>query len=421
MRLKRYFTQFIYIIFTSLLALVSCSDEADQKITTNVSTIISEPNIFGFYDDSLNYSIKEVSPNETLTDILIPYGVPYETILKMTEVDSDLFDERKIRSGNNFILFTEQDSLESIKYIIYEADPVNYVLFEFGDSLTVNKGQKEIRRTEKEFAGVISSSLFETISAQNESPVLALKLADVFAWQIDFYGIQQGDYFKVIYDEAFIGSQSIGIGRIKAALFNHRGKDYWGFYFTQEDEIDYFDENANSLRKAFLKAPLKFTRISSRFTHSRLHPVLKKHRPHLGVDYAAPTGTPVQAIGDGVVQEAQYKGGNGNYVRIKHNSTYSSGYLHLSKYGKGIKPGARVKQGQIIGYVGSTGLSTGPHLDLRFWKNGQLVNYLTQEFPPSKPISKENKAAYDSLKTEMINRLNEIQIGNSEKPNLAAK
>lgn len=417
--MRSIFSQFVHIFFITIILFISCSEENDQNIETNVNAVFSEPNIFGFYDDSLNYSIKEVNPNETLTDILIPYGIPYEKILKMTEVDSDLFDERKIRSGNNFIVFTEQDSLESVKYIIYESDPVNYVLFELGDTLIVNKGKKEIRRTEKEFAGVINSSLFETIAAQNESPVLALKLADVFAWQIDFYGIQAGDYFKVIYDEAFIGGKSIGIGRIKAALFNHREKDFWGFYFSQEDEIDYFDENANSLRKAFLKAPLKFTRISSRFSNSRLHPVLKKHRPHLGVDYAAPTGTPVQAIGDGIVQEAHYKGGNGNYVKIKHNSTYSSGYLHLSKYGKGIKPGVRVKQGQIIGYVGTTGLSTGPHLDLRFWKNGQLVNYLAQEFPPSKPIIEENKAAYDSVKTEMINRLNKINIETSVKTELA--
>jgi murein DD-endopeptidase MepM/ murein hydrolase activator NlpD len=230
--------------------------------------------------------------------------------------------------------------------------------------------------------------------------MLAIELSEIFAWSIDFFGIQQGDRYKVIYQESFVDSQSIGITRIMGAWFYHNETDFWAIPFVQGGERSFFDEKGNSLRKAFLKAPLRYSRISSGFSHSRLHPILKIRRPHHGVDYAAPAGTPVLTVGDGVVTAVGYqRNGGGNYVKIKHNSVYSTTYMHLSRFGKGIRQGVYVKQGDIIGYVGSTGLSSGPHLDFRFYRNGSAVNPLRVEAPPVEPVEEENTAAYELVST----------------------
>ncbi|OGU54956.1 MAG: hypothetical protein A2V66_10160 [Ignavibacteria bacterium RBG_13_36_8] len=242
-------------------------------------------------------------------------------------------------------------------------------------------------------------------------PVLAIELSEIFAWQIDFYTIQSGDKFKAIYEEKYIGDKYVGIGRVYAACFNHNKKDFYAFIFEQEEgKREYFDENGLSLSKAFLKAPVRFSRISSRFTSRRFHPILKRYRSHYGIDYVASIGTPVQSVGDGKVAEAGYKGAEGRYVRIKHNGTYSSMYMHLSRFGQSITSGANVKQGQTIGYVGSSGFSTGPHLDFRFYINGQPVNYLVQEFPSTHPVKDELKAHYEGVKNVLQLRLDSLSI-----------
>ena len=394
---------YIFTIIVFSLFLFSCKDNKPIK------PIKPKKNVFGFIDDSLNISQAEVKRNQSLTDILLPYDIPYETIIKMSAIEDSIFDARKVRAGNFFFIFRKNDSLNTITDIVYEIDQVNYVHFQLGDSLLATRGTKKITKKITAIAAVVNNSLFATIQQMEGDPELAIKMSEIFAWQINFYAIQKGDRFKVIYEEAFVENKYIGIGKIYGAIFEHRGKEFYGIYFDQGEGFEYFDENGTSLKKAFLKDPLKFKRISSRFSASRLHPVLKRRRPHYGIDFAAPVGTPVQAIGDGYVVEAHRKGGNGNFVKIKHNSVYESGYLHLSKYGSGIRPGAHVSQGQIIGYVGSTGLSSGPHLDLRFWKNGVPQNYLNMEFPPSKPVNEKDKPQYDSLKTALCNQLDLIK------------
>jgi len=225
-------------------------------------------------------------------------------------------------------------------------------------------------------------------------PMVSSELSVIFAWTVDFFGVQKGDSYKVIYEEQFIDGRSIGIGRIYGAQFTWEGNTITAIPFIQDGKESYFDTDGNSLRKAFLKAPLQFTRISSRFSASRLHPILRIRRPHLGVDYAAPIGTPVQAIGDGKVVFAGSENGSGRMVKIVHNSVYSTAYLHLSGFGKGIYPGAMVRQGDIIGYVGSSGLSTGPHLDFRFYRNGSPVDPLAVEAPPVEPVMEENRERF---------------------------
>ncbi len=235
--------------------------------------------------------------------------------------------------------------------------------------------------------------------------MLALELSDIYAWTVDFFGIQPGDSFSVVYDELFVDTTAIGIGRIHAAYFRQNGREYYAIPFVQDSIESYFDADGSSLRRAFLKAPLHFRRISGRYSHSRLHPILRIRRPHHGVDYSAPIGTPVYSIGDGKVLETAYRGQNGRMVKVRHNSVYTTAYLHLSGYGKGIHPGASVRQGDIIGYVGSSGLSSGPHLDFRVYKNGSPIDPLKMESPPVSPVKMENMIAFDSVKAKTLKRL----------------
>jgi len=384
------------------LCFYGCGDK-DVKVPKPV------PNEYGLFVDSLTEYTETVKQNETLADLLLPYNVPYKIIHAIGTDSTYKFDVRKIRVGNNYSVYCTGDTLQTAKYFVYESDQINYTIIDLSDSVRVYTGKKEVKIVGKTFAGVITNSLYGTLEDQNISPTLALKLSEVFAWQIDFYTVQKGDFFKVIYEEEYVGDKFIKIGNVYAAVFNHINKNY-----EQGEERDFFDENGNGLRKAFLKAPLKFTRISSRFTNARFHPILRRFRPHLGIDYSAPVGTPVQAVGDGTVVEAHYKGGAGNYIKIRHNTAYQSGYMHLSRYGPGIRAGARVRQGQIVGFVGSTGLSTGPHLDFRFWQNNQLVNYLKVEFPSSHPISKEYKESYNTMIKGLKQRLDSLDLSNKQ-------
>lgn len=237
-------------------------------------------------------------------------------------------------------------------------------------------------------------------------PMLAIELSEIYAWSIDFFGLQKGDSFKVIYEEEYIDTISNGIKHILAASFSHAGSEIYAIPLIQDGEESYYDLEGNSLRKAFLKAPLRFSRISSRYSNSRLHPILRIRRPHHGVDYAAPAGTPVHAIGDGRVIMREYQGGAGRIVKIRHNSVYTTAYMHLRAYGKGITVGKYVKQGDIIGYVGSTGLSTGPHLDFRFYKNGHAVDPLKVKAPPVLPVSEDNIEKFDKVSSVMYELIN---------------
>ncbi len=340
----------------------------------------------------------KVRRNENLADLLLPFGLSIQEIYKISLLSDTLIDELKIKPGNSFSFFkiTDTTSVATTSYFVYEKDPLNYVRIGIEpDSIWAKNGKKPIE-TRLQFAtGTIETSLWESMRDNEENPMLAVELSEIFAWSIDFFGVQKGDQYKVIYEESYVDNQSIGIQKIRGAWFYHNGTDFWGIPFEQNGERSFFDEKGNSLKKAFLKAPLRFSRISSGFSHSRLHPVLKIRRPHHGVDYAAPTGTPVHTVGDGVVSRKGYqKSGGGNYVTIKHNSVYSTTYMHLSRFGKGIKQGVYVKQGEIIGYVGSTGLATGPHLDFRFYKNGSAVNPLRVEAPPVEPVEEKNRTAY---------------------------
>ena len=331
-------------------------------------------------------------------ELMYAAGVSNNRLQDILSCSKEIFDIRMIKVGNGYEFFYEKDSLSAqsdAAYFIYERDALSHVVFSLKDSIYAKVVEKEIVAEKKYAEVVVNTSLWNDVSEAGASPILALKLSDIYAWTIDFFALQKGDSFRVVYDELSHNGEFIDINNVYYCEFVHNGKPYTSIMFQDGDKSNvYWNEEGESLRKAFLKAPLQFKRISSRFTYRRKHPVYKVYRPHTGVDYAAPTGTPVMSVGDGVVISKGWGGGGGNTVKIRHNSVYTTAYLHLSRYAKGLKKGDRVRQGQVIGYVGSTGASTGPHLDYRVWKNGTPIDPLKMESPSVEPVSKENMEAF---------------------------
>jgi murein DD-endopeptidase MepM/ murein hydrolase activator NlpD len=364
--------------------------------------------LFGIPVDSFHIVKEVVRPNQNLGDILTGFGVSMTRIDQLARKAENIFDVRKIRTGQPYYLFQSPDTSREARFMVYENNRIEYVIFDLSDSLTITQGRKKVRAEHRSASGTITSNLWNTMTDNNLNPALAIEMSEIYAWTIDFFGIQKGDRFRLLFIEQYVDSTSIGVGPIYAAEFEHMGKSYYAFRFSQDEGFDYFDDRGENLRKAFLKAPLSFSRISSRFSGSRLHPVLKIRRPHFGVDYAAPKGTPVMTIGDGTVVERGYKGGGGNTVKIKHNTVYTTLYLHLSGFAKGITPGARVRQGDVIGYVGSTGLSTGPHLDFRVYKNGSPVDPLKLDVPPGEPVKAAFKPDFTTIKDSLTTLLYKI-------------
>jgi murein DD-endopeptidase MepM/ murein hydrolase activator NlpD len=378
------------------------------KIQVNYDTI---PNTeYGIVIDSLLVIKDKVRKNQFLSDILSGYQVDFQTIDLLTKKALLVFDVRKIRAGNSYTALCMNGSSKELQYLVYEDTPSSYVVFDLHDSIHVHKGEKEIKVSVRTASGIIRTSLWDAMVDCKTDPQLALELSDVYAWTIDFFGIQKGDYFKLIYEELSVDDKFIGYGRIHSAVFNNEGKDFYAFYFIQDNQGDYFDDKGQSLRRTFLKAPLHFKRISSHYSHNRMHPILKVRRPHLGVDYAADYGTPVQAVGDGTVVSAGKEGAAGNMVKIRHNGTYSTAYLHLSKFSPGIRKGVHVRQGDVIGYVGSSGRSTGPHLDFRFYQNGNPVDPLKVQSPPAEPVKTSYLSAYWKTVMESKTKLDSIPV-----------
>ncbi len=358
--------------------------------------------------DSFNIVQNKIRRNYNLARLLSEAGVDNELVNKATYRSSEVFDIRKIKAGHHYRLYYTKDSSNTLKYFVYKHSPTEYLKISLKEEPVVIKGEKEIINIQKTCSGTISSSLWATMIENNIDPMMANRLSEIYAWTVDFFGLEEGDQFKVVYDEQYVDSIAIGIGDIYTASFIHRGEELLAFNFEQDGVSSFFDENGKSLRRQFLKAPLRFSRISSGYSNSRLHPILKIRRPHRGVDYAAPKGTPIYTIGDGTIIKKGYTKAAGYYIKVKHNSVYTTGYNHLSRYPKGIKVGQRVKQGDLIGYVGSTGYATGPHLDFRMWKNGQPINPLKVKAPPVEPIHDENLSRFEAQKSKYLEELEAI-------------
>ena len=388
------------------LLLIGCGNKPEKAVVAEVEPVVIEPRIeFGFPVDSLTRIEGTIQNGQSLGTLFNTLGANRQSIHQLSTIHDTIFNVRNLRANKPYYAYYSNDSLAILHHFVYIESPIEYVVFTLPDSLRAYRGKKEVRSELRTAQATINSSLWNAVVGAGLDIQLALKLSDIYAWNIDFFGLQAKDSFTIYYEELFVDSQSVGIGNIHAAIFTHAGKPYHAYYYAYDNKQGYWDEQGNSLKKAFLKAPLQFSRISSHFSYSRKHPVHKTVRAHTGIDYAAPAGTPVMSIGDGVVTERAYKGGGGNTVKVKHNGTYTTAYLHLSKFGPGITVGTHVKQGQVIGYVGSTGTSTGAHLDFRVWQNGQPINPLKLESPPVEPIPEIEQQAFDSVRQELHQRL----------------
>ena len=401
--------RFYTLLILSLL-FFACKDKnannnsSSENDSTSVNAVSHSKIIkYGVDVTDLIESENTISPGHSLSNILSSSGADANSINNLNLIPDSILDSRKINAGNKYTIYNVNDSAHTLRYFVYHKSKQDFVVLEFlEDTIIASIFSKPAISKKRVSGAVITSSLWNAISDSELDINLALKLSDIYAWSIDFFGLQKMDSFIVYYSELYIDNEPIGIDSIYSAIFYHANHPYYAIYFEKEDIKGYWDLEGNSLRKAFLKAPLSFSRISSHFTYARKHPIYKTIRPHTGVDYAAPAGTPVMSIGDGVVIAKGYKGGGGNTIKIRHNSVYTTAYLHLSKFASNIKEGTHVSQGQVIGYVGSTGSSTGPHLDFRVWKNGEPINPLKLESPPVEPIPDNLKAEFDSIKIPLI-------------------
>ena len=379
-----------------------------EEVPVIIKPLIKHKFAYKINIDSLKIKYGKVANNQNLSAILTPF-VSGQLIDRISKETGNIFDVRKIRTGHKYARITTKEASPETLFFIYEINDVDYVVYDFSDSLRVYQDKKKVSVVRKGATGTIHTSLWNAFEDKNLDVNLGMRMSDVYAWTIDFYGLQKGDHFKVIYEELYVDSAYIGTARILASEFTSSGKDFYAFYFEQDSIRGYFDDVANSMRKSFLKAPLKFSRISSRFSGARMHPVLRIVRPHFGVDYAAPRGTPVVALGDGKITETNWKGGYGRFISIRHNSVYTTTYAHLSGYGKGIKPGVSVKQGDLIGYVGMSGLATGPHLDFRVYRNGSPTDPLKLESPAAKPVDAIYLDTYRKMVVKMKQELDSIK------------
>lgn len=390
--------------------------------TENFVVEVKEPKmLYGMVlqDDHVVIEDK-IKRNQFLGDILEEYNVPAKLIHQVSQLSRKIFDPRKITPNTKYTLICNQDSLTQAKAFVYEPNAIDYIIFRFDDSLSVDVGQREVTTIERNVSGIIQSSLSQTMESLGMPAQLTDRFVDIFGWQVDFQRLQPGDKFKLIYEEQQVEGITIGISKINGIYFEHFDNPYYAFPFDQGDGLEYFDEDGKSLRKALLKYPIQYTRISSRFNRNRFHPVQKRYKAHLGTDFAAPTGTRIRSVGDGIVLEARYKSNNGNYVKIRHNATYTTQYLHMSRIAPGLRPGDKVKQDQTIGFVGSTGLATGPHLCYRFWKNGVQVDALRVELPASQPVKKEYLTSFERVKEALIEKLNIIAFPQEEGESFAS-
>ena len=366
--------------------------------------------LYGLPADGYEIYGETIKSGESLSVILARYGVSAAAVDSLQRVSSGVFDVRSIRADKRYTAFVLPDTLSGrLHHLVYEKDPVNYVVMSFVDSIAVYTGEKEVT-TERRLADLtISSSLWNAMMGAGLDPALAVELENVYAWTVDFFSLQKNDHFKVIYDENYVEGEKYGTGKIWGAWFDNGNKRYYAipFGYDAKGKLQYWDDSGNSLRKMMLKAPLSYSRISSTFSNSRMHPVLRIRRAHHGVDYAAPSGTEVYAVADGVVTKRGWDGGGGgNMLRIKHvHGGFETAYLHLRGYAKGIVAGSRVSQGDLIGYVGSTGLSTGPHLDYRVYKNGVAIDPLKVPSEPVAPIDPRDSVQFNRVKGMVLGAL----------------
>ncbi len=399
-----------------LVVLISCQKEkkASEVVKPTIIEEKKEPPVvkeFGYNLNNFTVVRDTVKPGDSFGAILDSHGISRAKVFEISNKIKDTFNVARITAGKAYTLLKSKDTTEKAQVFVYQNGLIDYTVVDFRDSIIARKSAKPVKLVEKIASGTIENNLSQTFDDMNLSFIVAYKMADIYAWTIDFTRLQAGDQFKVIYTEKFINDTiPAGIGEIKASYFEHKSKPIYAFKF-EDDTInrtsDYFDQDANNLRRAFLRAPVQFSRISSRYNlKRRIRYYGNKIRPHRGTDFAAPVGTQILATADGTVTKSERKGGNGKYVKIRHNATYETQYLHMSR--QAVKVGEYVRQGDIIGYIGMTGNTSGPHVCYRFWKNGKEVDPFREDLPASKPLSDSLKPAFYEHIEPLKNKLDSI-------------
>ena len=396
----------VFLFSIILFSMFSCKQtEPENIITDQVSQQKKEQ--FGFNFNDFNVLHDTIKKGDTFGNIIENQNLGDKQVYDIIEKIKDSFDVRTIRIGKTYTFLRSKDRYKKLQYAIYQPDRANYYILDFRDSINVSKVTRPVRIKKRTIAGELNGSFSDELQRQKVDPALANKLIKVYAWSIDFFKLKKGDQFGVIFTERYIDDTIYdGVDSLSAAFFEYKGKMIYAFPFAQNEnsgKIDYYDENGKALKNFFLKSPLKYANITSRFSKSRFHPVQMIWKAHKGTDYAAPTGTPIMTTASGIVEQTGYTAGNGNFVKVKHDKTYSTQYLHMSRIL--VRRGQRVTQGSVIGRVGSTGLATGPHVCYRFWKNGVQVDALRLKLPNSQPMESKNlprfKQQIEPLKWEL--------------------
>jgi murein DD-endopeptidase MepM/ murein hydrolase activator NlpD len=402
-------TDFILsLILASVFILAYHWDEKPKEIKLPADNIKRGASyMFGFNTDSVHIEKYTIQENEVMGNILAENGLNTNIILLLEHEAKNIFNIRNIREGNPYHVIRKHECDEKPLAIVYEPDQFKYVVYDFKDSVRVQLVEKEIETCEEMVYGKIESTLWSTLESNGINPAIIDLMEDALSSSVDFYHTKKGDEFKLIYENKYVDGQLTGIGRLIAASYVNDNGAHYSILYKSKDYEGYFDTEGRPARKSFLKAPVRFSRISSAFNLRRFHPIKGKTIPHLGTDYAAPYGTEIRTVADGIVTASSYTSGNGKFVKVKHDNTYETQYLHMSRFAKGIKPGARVRQGETIGYVGATGLATGPHVCFRFWKNGVQVNHLREKLPAPQPMNMTELPAFFDYRDKILLRLNQ--------------
>lgn len=397
-----------------MMAFTACNDEKNlSEPVASVEKKAPAPIVkYGFLLNEYVVVNDTIRQGDNFGDILMKHGLDHNQVYQIVEKVRDTLNPRKIRVGRPYAILKSRDSAQTPKIFVYENDVINYTVVEMADSISAHTARRPVSIKKRSVSGVINSSLSNAIDDAGLSNAVTHELSSIYQWSIDFFQLQKGDKFKMVFNERYIDDTIYaGIENIEASVFVHEDKPYYAFGYVADSakgDRDFYDEKARPLQSFFLKAPLNFSRISSRFSPRRFHPVQKRWKAHKGTDYAAGHGTPIWSTANGVVIASSYTSGNGNYVKVKHNDTYTTQYLHMSK--RAVKKGQRVKQGEIIGYVGSTGLATGPHVCYRFWKNGVQVDPFRQNLPAAEPIRDELRDAYFATIEPLKEELEKIEF-----------
>ncbi len=407
---KRYSDIFLSFIIASVFIFAYHLDNSKTQKSEESQAVKGVTNRFGFNLDSFYIQENIIQKNEVFGSIMSNAGLTSNLIMLIEHEAKDIFNIRNIQTGAKYHVIKRHECDETPVAIVYEPNKYKYLVCDLRNEVKVNLIEKNIEVCEQIVNGTIESSLWKSLEKEGVNPSVIDLMEEALSSSVDFYHTQKGDQFKLIFENKYIDGELIGMGRLLAASYNNDNGANYAILYKSKDYEGYFDAEGRPARKSFLKAPVKFSRISSNYNLRRFHPIKGKTIPHLGTDYAAPYGTEIRSVADGVVTDATYGSGNGYFVKVKHNNIYQTQYLHMSRFAKGIRKGTRVKQGQTIGYVGSTGLSTGPHVCFRFWKNGRQVNHLNEKLPLAQPMNMSELPTYFEFRDKVLDKLNEVSL-----------